>query len=73
MWLYLSQDQEHSEIPIKPWCFGITREVAEKLKEIERHLKDGSSHSGAVAVNHSIPRVVEHVPGPTIQLCNLLS
>ncbi|XP_062168742.1 disease resistance protein At4g27190-like [Alnus glutinosa] len=47
--------------------YRISREVAEKLKEIERLLKDGSSHSGAVAVNHSIPRVVEHVPGPTIQ------
>jgi disease resistance protein RPS2 len=47
--------------------YRISREVVKKLKEIEDLLKDGSSHSGAVAVNHSIPRVVEHVPGPTIQ------
>jgi disease resistance protein RPS2 len=47
--------------------YRISREVAEKLKEIEGLLKAGSSHSGAVAVNYSVPRAVEHVPGPTIQ------
>ncbi|XP_062169188.1 disease resistance protein At4g27190-like [Alnus glutinosa] len=47
--------------------YRISREVAKKLKEIEDLLKAGSSHSGVVAVNHSMPRAVEHVPGPIIQ------
>jgi disease resistance protein RPS2 len=47
--------------------YRISREVAKKLKVIEDLLKAGSSYSGAVAVNRSMPRAVEHVPGPTIQ------
>ncbi|XP_059439174.1 disease resistance protein At4g27190-like [Corylus avellana] len=47
--------------------YGINREVVEKLKEIKRLLEAGSSHCGAVAVNHSMPSAVEHIPGPTIQ------
>jgi disease resistance protein RPS2 len=41
--------------------------VAERLKEIEGLLKAGSSHSGVVAVNQSMPKAVEHIPGPTIE------
>jgi disease resistance protein RPS2 len=47
--------------------YRISREVAKKLKEIEDLLKARSSHSGVVAGNHSMPRAVEHIPGPTIQ------
>jgi disease resistance protein RPS2 len=41
--------------------------VVEKLKEIEVLLKAGSSYFSVVAVKHSTPRAVEHIPGPTIQ------
>ena len=46
---------------------SINKEVAEKLKEIEGLLKAGSSYSSVVAVNHSMPKAVEHIPGPKIQ------
>jgi hypothetical protein len=45
----------------------ISWEVAEKLKEIEDLRQAGSAHCGAVAVDHSMPRPVECIPGPTIQ------
>jgi disease resistance protein RPS2 len=45
--------------------YKISTEVAEKLKDVRGLLEAGRSHSGAVAVNHSI--AVEHIPGPIIQ------
>ncbi|KAG6688011.1 hypothetical protein I3842_11G103300 [Carya illinoinensis] len=47
--------------------YRISREVEGQLKRIEWLLKSGSSHIGVVAVNYSVPRAVEHIPGPSIQ------
>ncbi|KAE8125650.1 hypothetical protein FH972_020430 [Carpinus fangiana] len=47
--------------------YRISREATEKLKDIQGLLEAGRSHSGAVTVNHGMPRVVERIPGPTIQ------
>jgi disease resistance protein RPS2 len=60
-------------VKLSRWSFNcrkryrIKREVAEKLKEIEGFLKAGNSYSGVVAVNQSLPRTVEYIPGPTFQ------
>lgn len=42
----------------------ISRQVAEKIKEIERLLLARGSHLGKVSITCSAPTVVEHIPGP---------
>ncbi|KAE8125642.1 hypothetical protein FH972_020422 [Carpinus fangiana] len=47
--------------------YRISMEAIEKLTDIEGLLEAGRSYSGAVAVNHGMPRAMERIPRPTIQ------
>ncbi|XP_059443591.1 disease resistance protein At4g27190-like [Corylus avellana] len=47
--------------------YSLRREVAEKLKEIERLAKAGNSYIGVVTLGNSAPTKVEHILGPSIQ------
>ncbi|KAF8409496.1 hypothetical protein HHK36_005572 [Tetracentron sinense] len=46
--------------------YRLSREVEEKLKEVERLLSAGNFPRGVVAVNPP-PKVVEQIPGPSIE------
>jgi disease resistance protein RPS2 len=64
--LKVDQIQDRRSVNCCERC-TISWEVAEKLNEIEVLQQAGSAHSGAVAIDHSTPRPVECIPGPTIQ------
>jgi hypothetical protein len=42
--------------------YRISKEATEKLKDMQGLLEARRSHSGAVAVNHRMPRAVERIP-----------